>query len=848
VSEGISDRWALIERLCADAMSMSPESRAEYLRMATRDDEPLRREVDELIACGDAAGAFLERPALYELAAVVADDVTALTGREIGGYRIDAFLGAGGMGDVYRARDLKLDRDIALKVIQQNTAMGPDDMRRVEREARAASSLNHPGIVTIYSVGETDDIAFIAMELVRGRTLRELGSAEAPGPEMVIDIAVQLAGALSAAHAAGIVHRDLKPENVMVTPSGLVKVLDFGIAKRQRAVDEESVILGTAAYMSPEQAEGAPADHRADQFSFGGILYELLSGRRAFARETNRQTLAAVIAESPPSLAPSDNPAINALHAIVGRCLSKSPASRYESSDDLVRDLRAVQRRFQSERRGRISRRQVLWLGAAGVAVATGGLQLWRRILAAPTVRRLAVLPFANPAKDEGTQYLCEGVAGSLIRRLSGVSGVQVKALSAVMHLPQELDPRGAGRQLEADAVLAGSIVRRGGRLVVSAELVDVSGATRLWGETFDRPQTDVLAVEDAIAGAILRDGFGMTDASVNGSHAGPTKNPVAYDLYLQALHYFRLEDEADYLIARDLLLQALSRDSAFALAYVTLASTYSVMAIDGYERPTVAWTQSAEYLNRALGLDPGLPDAHAEASAAAFYYKWDWAAAAREWDMALNSRRGEDQSELFVLRAMQEWAFGRGADALKFARAARQADPLSPLVKLWEADLLARTGQLDAAAALYTTIIRDAPDDVRAYFGLAEVRSAQGRFDDAIEARLGASSAAGEERRPDPLLHGADGYARLQRNDLQRQLDALRRRESSGGYVSPLDYASVYARQGDTEKAFEFLNTAFEHHASGLVFLRVDPSWDNLRADPRFPAAIRRVGLPPPQ
>ena len=845
MSDHATDRWAVIERLYADAMAMSPDSREEYVRRATHGDEPLRHELEELIACGDAAGAFLERPALYELAAVVAEDVNSLAGREFGGYRIDAFLGAGGMGDVYRARDLKLDRDIALKVIHRNTAIGPDDMRRLEREARSASSLNHPGIVTIYSVGETDDIAFIAMELVRGRTLREFGSAEAPAAETVIDIAVQLAGALSAAHAAGIVHRDLKPENVMVTPSGLVKVLDFGIAKRQRAVDEESVVLGTAAYMAPEQAEGAAADHRADQFSFGAIVYELLSGRRAFARETNRQTLAAVVAEAPPPLAPSDDPAINGLHAIVARCLSKIPAARYDSTDDLARDLRAVQRRFHNERRGRLSRRQLLWLGAAGVGLAAGGVPLWRRIFAPPTVRRLAVLPFSNPAKDEGTQYLCEGVAGSLIRRLSGVPGVQVKAFSAVMHLPADLDPRGVGRQLQADAVLAGSIVRRGGRLVVSAELVDVPAAARLWGETFDRPQTDVLAVEEAIAGAILRDGFGMTDAPANGSHARPTNDAVAYDLYLQALHYFRLEDEADYLIARDLLLQALSRDSAFALAYVALASTYSVMAIDGYERPTVAWTQSTEYLKRALELDPGLPDAHAEASAAAFYYGWDWPAAAREWEMALNSRRGEDQSELFVLRALQEWALGRGEDAVKFARAAHQADPVSPLIKLWEADLLARTDQLDAAAALYTTIIHDAPEDVRAYFGLADVRSAQGRFDDAIEARLRAGDAAGEQRRRDPLLRGADGYARLERDDLQRQLDALRRRESAGAYVSPLDYASVYARRGDKEQAFEHLNAAFEHHASGLVFLRVDPSWNNVRADSRFAALVRRVGLP---
>jgi tetratricopeptide (TPR) repeat protein len=212
---------------------------------------------------------------------------------------------------------------------------------------------------------------------------------------------------------------------------------------------------------------------------------------------------------------------------------------------------------------------------------------------------------------------------------------------------------------------------------------------------------------------------------------------------------------------------------------------------------------------------------------------------------MALNSRSGENEPQLFVLRAMQEWALGRNADAVKFGRAAGQADPLNPMGKLWEADLLARTGQVDAAAALYMAVIHDAPDDLRAYFGLADVRRGQGRFDEAIEARLRAGDVSGEARGPD-RLRGADGYARLERDDLQRQLDALERREAAGAYVSPLDFASVYARRRNKERAFEYLNAAFEHHAAGLVFLRVDPSWVNLRADPRFAAAVRRVGLPP--
>jgi tetratricopeptide (TPR) repeat protein len=321
------------------------------------------------------------------------------------------------------------------------------------------------------------------------------------------------------------------------------------------------------------------------------------------------------------------------------------------------------------------------------------------------------------------------------------------------------------------------------------------------------------------------------------------TTDPRAYDLYLQAVHYINYETEEGYLTARDLLKRAISYDSRFALAHVKRATTYSVMAIDGYEPPHRAFEESAVAIRRALELDADLADAHAEAATAAFYYQWDWSAADREWDLALGSRRGGVQPEILTLRALEEWALGRIDQALQFARAARQADPLNATCVLREADLLAKIGQLDAASALYDKVIRETPDDERAYFGLADVRRQQGRFDDAIDAWRRAGEA--DDAIAADNVRGAAGYARIEAANARRQLQELQARAASGAYVSPLDYGRLYARLGDRETAFKYLAASFEERSTGLVFLLVDSSWDNVRGDARFRAAVRRVGLP---
>jgi TolB-like protein len=855
--------WRLADRLFNDSLSMDPERRATFLRDACGDDDALRSEVETLLESDQEADLFLEQPALHVLAEELAEDVTSLVGTQLGDYRIESLLGAGGMGEVYAARDIRLDRDVALKVLDRAAASRSRDLQRFDQEARSASGLNHPNIVTIYGVGEAAGVAYIAMERVHGRTLHSVLANGGMSIDAVVAIAVQLADALAAAHAAGIVHRDLKPDNVMVTPEGVVKVLDFGIAKRVEMASlgdwpaegnrkpgqtERGLILGTVGYMSPEQAAGRAVDFRSDQFAFGAILYELLSGRRAFERLTRPETIAAIRGEEPAPI-PGDGTLVRReLDRVVARCLAKDPDRRYSRTQDLARQLHSIREGWKQNSRGLISRRRAMWLTAASAIAAAGSLSAWRVWSGAAPTRRLAVLPFANPGRDEDAQYLCDGIADSLIRRLALVRGVEVKALSAVLHFKgQTLDSQAVGRQLNADVILTGSLTRRAGRLSIAAELVDVAHAARLWGGTFDRPETDVLAVQDEIAASIIRDGLGVAADKMDARQFARalTTDPLAYDLYLQAIHYFRLEQEDAYLTARDLLLQAIARDDAFALAHVTLASTYTVMVVDGYQAPNDAWPRWSSSIARALALDPDLPDAHAEASAAAFFFRWDWAAADNEWRIAVQSRRGEVQPELLTFRALQLWALGRTGEARQFARAARQADPLSAVCALREADLLAKTNQLEQAAALYEKIVRDSPDDRRAYFGLADVRRLQGRFDDAIEVRRQAGEAVGDDSLRASTLRGAAGYAQLERDDAQMQLEELESRAATSSYVSPLDLARVHARLGERDRAFELLAASFDDRAAGLVFLRVDPAWDGVRNDARFQDALRRVGLP---
>ncbi len=654
---------------------------------------------------------------------------------------------------------------------------------------------------------------------------------------------MQLSEALAAAHAAGIVHRDLKPENIKITVDGRAKVLDFGIAGRVHADTAGHAVAGTAGYMAPEQAAGQPALPASDQFSFGVILYEMLTGRPPFAK-ANRAAMLEAVRESEPQPIPGLDPVVAGM---LRRCLTKTPEQRFASSADLAAVCRQWQRRI--DERG-VTRRRVLQAAGVALTVATTGAGAWILGPWSAQPRRLAVLPFRNRSADPESEYLSAGLSATLIERLGVMPTLTVLPRSLVANVAgSEMTPQDAGRRLTADVVLDGEITRAGNRLLVAAHLLDVASGRTLWSARYEQPANGLLFVEEQIAQAIVDEGVRLR---LNADQRRrlvrhETTDPVAFDLYLQAVYLCEQETEAGYLEARRILTDALERDPRFSPGHVQMAATYAVMAVDGLQRPTEAWPQSSRHVRLALEATPDAADAHASAASHEFFFNWNWDAAEAEWREALRFGGADLHPDLYASRALQRAAVGRLDEALELARRARSLDPLSPMLAVREADFLLLTGEAQRAADVYEGVVGEAPGDVRALFGLADACRALGRLDDAVASRRRAHLVLGEHDVLDGerLADDADELRRLDRASALAQLAAFDERAAAGSYVSPLDVARQFARLGNFESAAARFDAAMADRAPGLTMLDVDRAWDPMRADPRFLALRLRVGLP---
>jgi serine/threonine-protein kinase len=795
----------------------------------------------------------------------------------LGPYRIQALLGTGGMGEVYRARDTRLGRDAALKVIAPRLLANPSLRRRFEIEARAASVLNHPAIVTIYDVGETGEVSWIAMEWVEGRTLRHILSEGSLPLGQILSIARDIAEGLATAHAKGIVHRDLKPENIMLRVDGRAKILDFGLA-RQTAVETmgtsesnaetpaamagtatfEGAILGTVGYMSPEQAAGRAVDFRSDQFAFGLIVYEMLTGRRAFERPSMVETLAAIIREDPVPLSSIRAGIPEQLQQLIARCLAKLPEDRFTSTRDLAAALEAIPigAKVSAEsfhptavrrapRLVRPGRRALLSLGAA--AALTLAAVAWVRFQTAPTaINSLAVLPFENATNDPNAEYLGDGLTESLIDQMSRVPSLKVMARTTVVRFKHTTDPRAAGRQLGVGAVLVGTISKRDRQLIIAAELVESSTGARLWGQTYDRPAADLLRVQDSIALDIV-DGLRLrlSNQEKRSVVVHTTQNAEAYELFLRARFLLQHDTEEDDLEARRLFLQALEKDPNFVDAYSGVASTYARSAGNGYVPPKEGWSRAAEYAHKALDLDPGNFSARVALAVRHFQFDWDWPLAEREFrELSTDPRLFQRISYQPV--AMYFWATGRPEQSVAVLERALSVDPQNVESRVMMADLLAEAGRLDESIGRYKAIIESEPSDTRPLFGLADLLRRRGDIAGAIgtlrkayeltDEQIGVKALATAQTEKD-YDHGqvVVAWERL------HKLEVLARER----YISPVDLAHLHAKVGNRDQAFTALERALAERSPGLVFLRVDRTWDPMREDARFASIVQRVGIP---
>ncbi len=843
MSDSESDRWRLIERLYNEALELDLADRDAFLARAAGGDQGVRQEVRSLLDYEQAAARFLERPAVVEAArSIAAETRPPLSGRRIAGYDIIALIGAGGMGEVYRARDGRLGRDVAFKVLEPTIAADPEYRRRFENEARSASALNHPNIVTIYTVAEEGEVTFITMELVHGETLRHLMVAPLP-VQTVLDISIQLAAALATAHAFGIVHRDLKPENVMVTAEGLVKVLDFGLAKRDGVPIDDGSTVGTLAYMSPEQALGQPVGPPSDRFALGAIVYEMLTRHHAFHRESRMETLDAIVSAEPPPIQKFDARVPASLRRIVERCLSKQPDGRYANTHDLELALRKARDAMSQ----RPTRRQLLGLGVGAVATAVAGSATW--MLWPP--HSLAVLPFANAANDDAAEYLCIGLTQTLIARVNHLP-LAVKSFSLVSNfIRSRSDARAIGRQLGVEKVVTGSVAVEGTRLLVTAALVDVATGAQLWTKRYDQLTVSIFKLWDELATAIVDDGLHLrlTRDERRELLSRPTDNVEAFDLYLQARRFQLGHSEDDYLAARPLLAAAVERDARFAEAWMMLGGNYYISVIENYMPASEGRPQVNRCLDQAAAINPRLANLSLYRAAAQFFFDRDWAGAERAWHTAETAPDREIQPEQLLNHALARWALRDVRQALLLIRRARVIDPLSQIFVLHEASYLLYAGQAELAAARCVSVIRTHPDEWAAYFMLAEVRRMQGRFTEAIAARRKAHALRDDsDDELDAVLSsavGQEGYLRIERTAVERlELRTLVRRARKA-YASPIDFARAYAQLDEKDRAFEYLDQAFAEGSPGLVFLNVDRAWEAIRSDPRFAAAVRRVGFP---
>ena len=793
-------------------------------------------------------------------------------GTRLGPYEVLAPLGAGGMGEVYKARDSRLDRDVAIKVLPEHLAGDPVALSRFEREANAVAAISHPNILAIHDFGTEGGVTFAVTELLEGETLRSRLAGKALPWREAVELAAAVADGLAAAHSRGIVHRDLKPENLFLTSDGRIKILDFGLARRETtpAPSEQTTaptvtqqtmpgtVMGTVGYMSPEQVIGSAGDARSDIFSFGCVLYEMTTGVRTFSGRTGAETLSSILRDDPPDPRQSGRELPADVVRVILHCLRKEPDQRFQSARDLSFNLKAILAgaavtapSLPPVTTPSRALRRMAAAGAVIVVLLAAGVGIWRLRresggAAAGAIESLAVLPFANSSNDPEAEYLGDGLTESLIDRMSRVPSLKVMARGTVRRFKGTADPQDAGRKLGVRAVLTGAVARHGNQLAISAELLETSTGARLWGEDYDKPFSDLLRVQDSIAlGVASGLNLELSDEERRALGRYGTRNPEAYELYLKARYFFLKDTEEAFLEARKLYQQALEKDPKFVEAHLGVAASYSASAVDGWAPPTESWQRADEEIRKALELDPENAIARNALAIRRFYRDWNWAGAERELQELATDPRVL-LGEQFRPIGLYFWAVGRTDDAVALMERALRVDPGNLVLRNMMGNYLAQAGRLEDAIRYYNEALKVEPSDPRPLFGLAEALKRQGDVSGAIAARRKAYELSGEEDGAKALAAARtakdyeDAEVAVARFRLG-ELEAVARER----YVSPLDFARLQAQVGEREKAFASLEAVFAERSPGLVFLKVERAWDRIRDDPRFSALVRRVGIP---
>jgi len=783
-------------------------------------------------------------------------------GLRFGPYRIVALLGAGGMGEVYRARDTKLERDVALKILPASSFSDPDARSRLLREARSAAALNHPYICTIHEVGEADGQAYIAMELVDGQPIssRLAGGALPPGD--VLRYGLQLAEALAHAHDRNIVHRDLKCANVVISPEGRAKVLDFGLAKRvnEHAIDEATrsqasltqpgALVGTLAYMAPEQLRAEPADARSDIWALGVVLYEMAAGSRPFQGKTGFELSSTILSQPLPPL--PDNVPVE-LRAVIERCLEKAPARRYQRAGEVRAALEAIQAGTSTSWATLsfwLVRHRWLATTIPGAAILSlllganiGGVR--DRLLgrgASSRIESLAVLPLENLSGSPEQDYLAAGIHEALITDLAKLSGFQrVIARSSVRRFENTtMSPQQIARELGVDALLTGSVLRSGNRVQITAHLISAS-EDQIWSERYDREFRDVLALQNEIVSALTREiRLQLTPQEQVRLKSQRPVNPEAFEAYLQGRFHQLKQTRDDLDVAERYYQFALEKDPNYALAYAGLGAVWLARGDVGVQPPSETFPKGAAFLAKAMEMDDSSAELHVALANQINAIQWDWPAAEREFKRALELNPNLADARFFyadmlvVLKRNAEWE--------PEIRRARELDPLNDFNESFYGWHLNYLHRYDEAIPIFKKLLPTGPNKASNYLGLWGAFYKKGMYGDALSAATNYFAAIGEREFADTLGTGQGEAA--YRAAMRRAGEAMVA-QSTRRHVPAIRIARMFAHSGDKSSAIQWLEEAYRARESPLIRLAVFWDWDDLRSDARFQDLSRRMNLP---
>lgn len=854
----MNNDWQHLQSLFHAALSLRAEERAVYLARECVGDDELRQEVESLIEATEKRDDFLEHPALSLGMQVLASESTEeLTNQLIGSFKILSSLGNGGMGNVYLAEDTQLGRKVALKFLSGKFADNQWAKRQFTKEAQAVAMLDHPNICTVHGFEEANGHSFIVMQYLEGERLDQLIKKRKLELSEVLSLSIQTASALAEAHAHGIIHRDIKPSNIIVTANRQLKVLDFGLAKlvqqqpggfSAEAPSSNSLQLGfipgTIAYMSPEQLRGQRLDYLTDIFSFGVVLYEMISGKNPFARDNKAETISTILVSQPQPLKSNGSQLPRELNRIVQKCLEKERSERYQSASELLADLEMLKKEVDGER-------PRPWYPNIRIAAAITLLLLLITVAAfiygyMTRQHTIAILPIANETGDVNLDYLGDGLTESLINKLSGLSKLRVKAFSTISgYKGQHFDPQKIGRDLNVDAVVIGNLSGTKDSLTLRIDMISTEDGSQLWSSRYRIGLEVLFHVEDEVSRQLtsrLELWSRKDEAKI--LRAPRPKNPQAQDQYMLGRYFWRFRNKENIQKAIEHFQEAIRLDPSYAQAYAGLADCYVLLNTPHYGKMTTkeAMTNAEEAANTALRLNENLPEAHTSLGVVNLKWYWNWQEAERAFKRAIElndeyAAAHSSYSQLLVIT-------GRIREATDQSEIARKLEPASPAAQLNYCRTFYYAREYDEASSCFKRLVKEQPDYKNHQYMLGLVYLRRGMYEEAtkIFEELYAADAA--------LAGAALGYTygiTGRKDEALRVLSKLEAMQSADHYISPQEFAIIHIGLGDKEKAFDFLNKAAAERFAPLAYMGVEPLFDSIRSDARFIELVKSLNIPLP-